>query len=136
MQKYKFLKHTADIKFQAFGKTIEEVFENSALAMFNSMHEGKVKEKTKKEFGVGGKDFEALMYNFLEELLFLFETENLVLSKIKVKINEKAKTLKATIWGDEVKNYEMHIDVKAITYNEMYVKKKKNGWEAQVVLDV
>ena len=37
MQKYKFLEHTADIKFQAFGKSLEEVFSNCAYAMFNSI---------------------------------------------------------------------------------------------------
>ncbi len=33
MEKFKFLEHTADIKFQVFGKTLEEVFENTALAI-------------------------------------------------------------------------------------------------------
>ena len=41
--KYKFLKHTADIKFQAFGKNIEDVFENSALALKESICEKKIK---------------------------------------------------------------------------------------------
>ena len=33
--KYKYLDHTADAKFQAFGKSLEEAFENAALAAFN-----------------------------------------------------------------------------------------------------
>jgi SHS2 domain-containing protein len=47
MDKFKFLEHTADIKFQAFGKTKEEAFKNSAFAMFYSMNSGPIKEKSK-----------------------------------------------------------------------------------------
>ena len=134
--KFKFLEHTADIKFQAFGKNIEEAFGNSALAMFNSMYDGKVKERKSFKINVKGKDFESLMYNFLEELLFLFDSENFFMSKIKnIKITKDFK-LSAEVSGDEAENYQIHIDVKAITYNEMFVKKQGDKFIAQVVLDV
>ena len=135
--KYKFLEHTADMKFQAFGKNVEEVFENSALAMFNSMFEGKVKEKRTSKIKAKGKDFESLLYNFLEELLVLFDGEQFFLSKIQsLKIDKKTFKLEAEVIGDDASNYEMNIDVKAITYHDMFVKKEKNGWIGQVVLDV
>jgi len=135
--RYKFLPHTADIKFQAFGKNLEEVFANSALAMFNSMYEAKVKEKTKKKVTAHGKDFESLLYNFLEELLILFDSEGFILSKVtNIKIDEKNFDLKAEVLGDDAKNYKIHLDIKAVTYNEMFVKKQGEEWIAQVVLDV
>jgi SHS2 domain-containing protein len=133
--KFKFLEHTADIKFQAFGKTIEEVFENSALAMFHHIYNEKVMEKKILKFKVKGKDLESLMYNFLEELLFLLETKGFFLNKIKVQIR-KEKELVAEIWGGDIKNYRIRYDIKAVTYNEMFVKKIKNKWVSQVVLDV
>ncbi len=133
--KFKFLEHTADIKFQAFGKTMEEVFENSALAMFNSMFDGKVKEKKKFKIKVKGKNSESLLYNFLEEFLFLLDSKNFFLSKIK-NIKIKDDELMAEVSGDNVENYEVHLDVKAVTYNEMFVKKNTDGWVVQVVLDV
>ena len=135
-KKYEFLEHTADIKFQAFGKSIEKVFENSASAMFNAMCDGKIKEKKSFKINVKGKDFESLLYNFLEELLFLFDSENFFMSKVKnIKITEDFE-LEAEISGDDAKNYEINIDVKAITYHEMFVKKKVSGWVCQVVVDV
>ena len=137
MKKFKFLEHTADIKFQAFGISIEEVFENAGLAMFNSMHDGKVKEKRKVKIKAEGKDFESLLYNFLEELLVLFDSEGFFLSKIKsLKVDEKKFKLEAEVVGDDAKNYEIHIDIKAVTYSEMFVKKQGGKWIAQVVLDV
>ena len=72
--KYKFLSHTADIKFKAFGNSIEEVYENSALALTNIMHKGNVKPKKRKKIIITGHDKENLLYEFLEEFLF-FGTE-------------------------------------------------------------
>jgi len=135
--KYKFLEHTADIKFQAFGKTIEKVFENSALAMFNSMYDGKVKGNKTFKINVKGRDIESLLYNFLEELLFLFDSENFFMSKIKnIKIDKKNFKLNAEVFGDDAENYEIHIDIKAITYNDMFVKKEGTKFITQVVMDV
>lgn len=139
-QKFKFLEHTADIKFQAFGKTLEKAFENSALAMFNAMYKGKIKQKTKKSIKVQGKDYESLLYNFLEEILFLLDSEGFFLSSCKVKIgkSKNKNKLVAELQGDKAKNYRIGLDVKAVTYNEMFVKQntKKNQWICQVVLDV
>jgi SHS2 domain-containing protein len=134
--KFKFLEHTADVKFQAFGPGLEKAFENAALAMFNHMYDKKVKEKIKKKFKVVGKDFESLLYNFLEELLFLLDSEFFFLSKVKVKIDKKKMELNAQVSGDIVKNYRANADVKAVTYNEMFVKKQGNRFICQVVLDV
>lgn len=137
MKKFEFLEHTADVKFQAFGKSIEKVFENSALAMISTMTKQRIKKKIKKDLKVKGKDFESLMYNFLEEILFIMDTEAFVLGGIrKLKIDKKNFELRAELLGDSPKKYEFHLDVKAITYNEMFVREEKKNWIAQVVLDV
>lgn len=132
---FKFLEHTADIKFQAFGKTLEEAFENSALAMTNSMFDGKIKENISKKIKVKGKDNERLLYEFLEELLVLLDSEDFILSKVK-RVKIKNNELEAEFIGDKASEYDIHIIVKAITYNEMFVKKEKDKYITQVVLDV
>lgn len=137
MPKYKFLEHTADIKFQAFGKSLEIAFKNSSYALANSICEKKIKKNIKNKIKVKGRDFESLLYNFLEELIFLFDSEYFLLSKVsKIKINKKKFELKAEIVGDDAKNYQIKNSVKAVTYNEMFVKKEKNKWICQVVLDI
>ncbi len=136
--KFKFLEHTADVKFQAFGKTVEEMFGNAGLAMFNSMYDGRVKARKTAKVKASGKDYESLLYNFLEELLVLFDGEGFFLSKIKSMEIKKwdGFNLEAEVVGDVAKNYEMHIDVKAITYHSMFVKQQEKNWVCQVVLDV
>jgi len=107
--------------------------------MFGSVSDDKIKSKKKFKFEVNGRDLESLLYNFLEELLFLFDTEEFFLSKVeKIKIDREKLKLEAEVSGDKAENYEIHLDVKAITYNEMFVKfeEKKKQWTAQVVLDV
>lgn len=134
--KYKFLEHTADVKFQAFGNSPDKVFENSALAL-KELICGKIriKEEKNKIIKVEGKDFESLLYNFLEEIIYLLDAENFVISKVK-EIKIKDFKLNAKISGDRASNYKFTNEVKAVTYNDMFVKKIKGKWVSQVVLDV
>ena len=147
---FKFLKHTADVKFQAFGKNLEEAFTNAAYALKKTIADIKVKPIIRKKIEVEGKDKENLLYNFLEEFLFLLDAESFLLANIKeIKINktnflknkfdqkkdDKYK-LEADIIGDKASAYKFVNDVKAITYNEMFVKKQNNKFICQVVVDV
>ena len=134
--KYEFLKHTADVKFRAYGNTLNKAFENSAIAMFKVMYPKRINSKVKKKIKVKGKDLENLLYNFLEELIILLDSRNFFLSKISVKINTDKNELTDLLEGDNSKNYEANLEVKAVTYNEMFVKKIKGKWVCQVVLDV
>lgn len=136
--RFRFLEHTADMKFQAYGKSLEEAFKNAALAL-REVISGKIKvmEKISKRIEIEGRDFESLLYNFLEELLFLLDAEGFLFSQIKdIKIDKKNFKLKAVIFGDKAKRYDFTNEVKAITYNEMFVKKEKNKYVIQAVLDV
>jgi SHS2 domain-containing protein len=135
--KYKFLEHTADLKFQAYGKNLDEVFKSSAYALKKVICEDRVKEKIKKNIKINGTDLENLLYKFLEEILILFDSENFILGKIaEIKIDENKFKLKTKILGDNAKNYKINSGLKAITYNEMFVKKIKDKWISQVVLDI
>jgi SHS2 domain-containing protein len=137
-KKFEFLEHTADIKFRAYGKSLEEVFKNSGLALFNALTEDKVKEERKIKIKVGGEDLKSLMYNFLEEFLFLFDSKNILFSRIEcLAIKKEDLTLTCEFWVDDSENYEIKNNIKAVTYSEMLVEKlEDNSWLSQVVLDV
>ena len=133
---YEFLEHTADVKFHATGKTIEEAYINSAKALFETIYgKIKIKERVEKEIKVEGEDLSSLLYLFLEEFLFLLDSQNLIFSKIKeLKISKNK--LGAVIVGDYAKNYSFTNDVKAITYNDMIIEKRKGLWVIEGVFDV
>lgn len=131
----KFLEHTADVKFTVEGKTLDSAFDECAKALMKVIaDEAKIKGKIKKEISLEGEDKKELLYEFLERLLFLLDAEGFVFSKTKVKI--KGNSLKSIVWGDKTSNYKCLNHVKSPTYAEMYIKKTKSGWKAQVVLDV
>ena len=133
--KYKYLEHTADIKFQAFGKTLEEAFINSAYATINIISEDKIKDKVTKKIKVKGVDKKSLLYAFLEEILFILNTEFFILSKVK-EIKIKDKELTATLTGDNIEGYKLGLDIKSVTYNDMFIKEEKDNFKIQVVLDI
>ncbi len=133
--KYEFLEHTADIKFKAYGKTIDEAFENAVLAISKYLsREEKINSKKGKTITVHGTDLENLLYNFLDEIIYLLDAENFLTAKAEVKI--LGNNLKATLYGDDSKKYKGLDHIKAATYAEMYVKKNDKGWEIQAVMDV
>jgi SHS2 domain-containing protein len=136
MIRFKFLEHTADVKFQAFGNSIEEAFENSALALKETIcGKKKIKEVEEIKIIAKGKNNENLMYNFLEEIIYLLDAEDFLISKVKeIKINRFR--LKAIITGDKASGYKFTNNVKAVTYNEMVIKKEKGRWISQIVIDV
>lgn len=137
MKNFTYLDHTADIKFKAKGRTLEQTFTSAALALIHSICHDTIKRKKEISIYIEGKDLENLLYNFLEEIIFYFDSEHFILSTIsKIKIDKKNLTLKATLKGDEAKHYELHSAIKSVTYHDMHVKKQKEGWVAQVVLDI
>ena len=135
--KFQFFPHTADVKFRAYGRSVEEVFSNALYATMFSLTKEKIKPIKKLKVKFKGKNFENLLYNFLEELLFLIDSKNFFVSEIKnFKIDKKNFKLSAEFYGDDGTGYEIFSSVKAVTYNEMFVKKIEDKWVAQVVLDV
>ncbi len=134
LPKFGFLEHMADIKFVARGATPAEVLSSSASAVSEYISSGvKVKEELVTEIVVTGKDYESLLYAFLDELFYLLDAEGFLVRRAEVHINNM--TANAVLYGDSAKKYEIQ-HVKAATYAEMYFKTTMKGWEAQVVLDV
>lgn len=137
MEPYCYLEHTADIKFRAFGTTLEEAFTNSAHALTNLLHKGKVKSKHDYHIHAEGRDLESLLYSFLEDFIFLLDSKQFLLSRIKnITINADRTCLQADVIGDDAANYELELGIKAVTYHDMFVKEEQGRWITQVVLDI
>lgn len=134
---YVFLPKTADAKFLATGKNLAEALTNSASAMFFLMVKEKVAEKTEKEIKVSAEDIEHLCVKFLDELLFLIDSEEFILSKIKkIKIEKNGECfLSAVVFGDNLRNYTFREVVKAVTFNELKITEEKEKTTIQMVLD-
>jgi SHS2 domain-containing protein len=140
MKKFEFIDiTTADTAFVAYGKYLNELFANAALAMFEVMIDtSQIKPKVKKEIKINGNDLQSLMFNWLNGLLVFVDSESLAFSKFDVKIDEKKLRLEAICRGEKIdqKKHETRTAVKATTYHKMEIKKVKDRWQAQVILDI
>jgi len=140
VKKYRFLRHTADAKFQAFGETLEEAFQQAALALVSLMWNWEtIGNKLEVPVQVEGHDMKQLLLNYLEEILYLFDTRRFLLSQvddISIERKEDRYVLRALFKGDEYSSKtEIFGDVKAITYNEMEITRTM-PFRIQVVADV
>ncbi len=136
--KYKFFDHTADVLFEAEGKTLNELFEAAALATEETQVDLKtVKPKITKKITLEKDNVEMLLFDFLQELIFLKDAERLLFSKFEIKIKEGYK-LEAKLYGEIIdqKKHTLNVDVKAVTLHRFEVKKAKNGWFARIILDI
>ncbi len=131
----------ADIAFDAFGKTLEELFEHCAEAVFTMMVNLKTVEPTiEREIHLRADSLENVLYDFLSELVYLKDTELLLFKTVKVTLGKDGKehTLSATLHGEAIdrKKHELGNDVKAVTMHMFSISKHKSGYKARVVVDI
>jgi SHS2 domain-containing protein len=140
--KFEFLEHTADVYVRAYGRTMEEAYENAALAMFETITDSnKIAQTQEETLEVEAEDQYALLYNWLEALLVKSETQNMLYSKFQIQNwKETADMFKfsAKIWGEKFDpaKHPQKVAVKAITYNRMVVIKEKEAVTLEFILDI
>ena len=140
--KFEFLEHTADVYIRAHGQTMEEAYQNAALAMFEVMTDSdKIAQVQEETLEVEAEDQYALLYNWLEALLVKFETENMLYSKFQItnwaETNETFK-FKAKIWGEKFdpQKHPQKVGVKAVTYHRMVIIRERDRVVLEFILDI
>ncbi len=134
---YETFEHEADIGIRGFGNSLEEAFENAAVALYSVMvNIGKIAPTEKKIIAVSAPDRELLLVEWLNALLALSDIERLVFSKFEVKI--KGTSLFGIAWGEPLDRvrHEAHVEVKGATYHMLSVKQEDGRYRAQCVVDV
>ena len=126
MKKFEFFDVTADIGFYAYGNNLNESFENAGLALFNIISKtDDIEPIATKSFEITSEDKISLLYDFLEELLFLHEIDFMLFSQFSISINkiDDEYHLNAVIKGDEINwdKYYRGDEVKAITFHKMNI---------------
>lgn len=133
MNRYEEIDHTADWAFRAYGSTLPQLFENAAYAIFALEGALDVQPTLTRDLHVAGIDREALLVNWLNELLFLQETKRETFQKFHV--TEYADTeLKATVHGAPAGAVTKFI--KAVTFHDLKIEQTGKGWQATIVVDV
>jgi len=131
--KFKILPHAADVKIKVFGNTKQELFLNAVEGM-NAILKSRGKGKSVcRKIEVESLDLNALLIDFLNEILYLSETNREVYNEVKFK-NFSDKRLQGELTGNEVESFGE--DIKAVTYHGVEIKKKNNVYRTDILFDI
>lgn len=138
MKEFEIIEHTADTGVRAFGATLEETFINAARGMFSIIAETKAATAAESfDIEVEGSDREALLVAWLGELLYLYDSRNVLLGIFAIDQMSET-TLKGRAWGEaiDLSRHQPGVDIKAVTWHMLSVRREGSGWIAEVIFDV
>jgi len=134
MQHFQEIEHTADWAFRARGRGLAQLFANAARGMFELQGSaGRAGNKIAREVAVGGVDRETLLVNWLNELLYLQETQQETYNCFEI-LEISDTNLRALVHGRPHRPEGKLI--KAVTFHGLEVRQSGDGWEATIVVDV
>jgi len=130
----------ADVAFRASGRSLAELFESAGMAVTETMTDAsKLKPKVERKIELRNDKVDGLLFDFLQELVYLKDVKQLLVGHFSVIIEEDGGyRLTAQLAGEKInqKKMELRADVKAVTLHMFEVKKVGRLWTATVVLDI
>jgi len=133
---------TADVAFEAWGATEEEMFTSSASALLRTMTETPelVERRQRITIRLEHEELDLLLFSFLQELIFYKDARRLLLhaDTVRIKHGKDTFSLEATVSGEQIDagRHRLLVDVKAVTLHRFSVLFEDNLWKAVVELDV
>lgn len=133
---------TADIAFEAYGQSKEEMFIAASDALMNVMVEdlGTITERLWREVSVEAETFEMLLFQFLQEFIYYKDAEQLLLRAARMRFKEQKGMwmVTARAYGEmlDPRKHPLNVDVKAVTMHQFKVSEINGEWKARVVLDI
>lgn len=140
MKKYEILEHPAELRLRVYGKTLEELFENAALAMGETQKKNDTfltlsrKKCVKEKIEVQSLDINTLLVDFLNEILAKSQINKCVYYVSDIKIDASRFTLHVSCTGYPVERFEE--DIKAVTYEDLDIKKINDIYQTDLVFDI
>ena len=136
-KEFEIVDHTADVGIIAYGANISQAFTNAARALFSLITElDNVDEVVYRDIELVAPDQESLLVQWLNELIYLFDTENIIFKRFDIS-QLNSTQLKARSYGEKVDSakHKLKTGVKAATYHMLKVD-KTNGCQVQVLFDI
>jgi len=136
MKRFQLIEHTADVGLIAYGKTLPEAFASAAYGMFSIIAElNTVGESESRHLELSEDDAEALLFEWLNSLLYLFDVDMVIFKRFDI-TDFDGQGLKATCYGEKYDPTRHHLKtaVKSATYHMMEVDHERN--QVRVIFDV
>ena len=128
---------SGDVGLEIYGSDIKAVFTNAALGLYRLITPSTVADVETINLTVTGENIENLLIKWLNELIYIFDVDGLVASRVIIQ-NIIETELFAVIVGDffDTEKYERGLLIKAATYHNFVLKKQNNGYIAKVIFDI
>jgi len=136
-KEFEIINHTADVGIIAYGADMNEAFANAAKALFSLITDlDDVEEAMHRDIELSAPDQESLLVGWLNELIYLFDAENMLFKRFDVTQLSQTQ-LKARSYGHKVDSskHKLKTGVKAATYHMLKID-KSNGGKVQVLFDI
>jgi len=137
---YRYLEHTADVGVEVLAPSLRDAFAEAGVALFGIMTDvTKFSPKSSVEISVSGHDLKSLLYEWLEELIYLFDTSEMVIVRIDVqKLQDDPPSIEGLGWGErfDPSRCPGGTEVKAITYHRMEVETSEKGALIRYFVDI
>ena len=135
---YEVFEHTADIGIHAYGSTLEELFLHAAQGMESLMvAPEQVQPMSSREITVEGHDNVSLLIAWLNELIFLFDTEYLLFRKFAIDtLSETRLSARASGERYDARRHDLSSAIKAVTWHEASVTQSGEGYKARIIFDI
>jgi SHS2 domain-containing protein len=135
---HELFEHTADLGLRVRAGDRDALFAEAALCLFSAIVEdpATVRHVQKIDIKLDGDEIDFLLFDWLRELLYHFDTAHLLLSTFEVHVSDAGLT--ATAWGEPLdrSRHNLEHEVKAITYHGLRVEQIAGQWEAEVIVDI
>ena len=135
---YRFIDHTADIAFEVTASSLGELLRDAALAFYEAFtFQDLIGESVERKIVVSEDSPDYLLFAWLNELLYMFDTEHFAGRRVEVEVTEgNGLHARGKIAGDSLTPEKVRLEPKAITLHNFRVEKRNGGWYAYVVVDI
>lgn len=135
---YEVFEHTADIGLHAYGSTLSELFIHAAQGMESLMIPlEQVRIQVSRVVEVDGHDSVSLLIAWLNELIFLFDTEYLIFCQFEIEsLTETHLRGRASGESYDAQRHELGSAIKAVTWHEAAVEQTDDGYKARIIFDI
>jgi len=135
---FELFEHTADLGLRVGAATLEELLVEAGRGLLTMLvaNPQAVRPVQSRSIELPAEEPTYLLFDWLSELLFAFESEKLLLGEFDVRM--ASGKLSATCRGEpmDAARHQMEHEVKAITYHGLRVHQTADGWEAEVIVDI
>ncbi len=134
---WKLIEHTADIRAEVTGSTLEALFVNAARGLTGLLYAGPtVRAETEIDLVLEGGEVEEILVDWLREILYRKEAEGLVFVRAEVEELSTESLKVRTFFGSVIGEEAPEVEIKAVTYHGLSVERNDSGFTAKILFDI